>query len=184
VPVRLDLLGSDPALSSGEPSDRPRLRHAIDELGLHDHVHLHDQVRSGEVVAHLHRADVLLHPSLSEGLPTVVLEAMACGVPVVATDCGGVREAVTDGVEGIVVPPRDPRRMAGALAALWRDPDLRRRMGRAGRARVAEAFTLDAQVQAFLDLYEAVSLNGRTPQDARAFASHPPTTGRGPALRR
>jgi colanic acid/amylovoran biosynthesis glycosyltransferase len=184
VPARLDLLGHDPALSSGEPSDRPRVRHAIDELELRGHVHLHGQVRPDEVVAHLQRADVLLHPSLSEGLPTVVLEAMACELPVVVTDSGGVREAVSDGVEGLVVPPRDPSRMAAALGTLWRDPDLRRRMGAAGRARVEEAFTLAAQIQAFLDLYAAVGANGRRPQEVPAFASAPPTTGRDPALRR
>jgi colanic acid/amylovoran biosynthesis glycosyltransferase len=184
VPARLDLFGGEPAPSSGEPSDRPRVQHAIDELGLTSHVRLHDHVRSSDVLAHLQRADVLLHPSLSEGLPTVVLEAMACGVPVVVTDCGGVREAVTDGVEGFVVPPREPRRMAAALEALWRDPELRRRMGKAGRARVEGAFALERQIDAFVDLYEGISANGRAAKEAGPVAPGPRTTVPGSALRR
>ena len=108
IPVRLDLLGGEPDPASGEPGDRARVLHAIDDLGLTSQVHVHDQVSSSDVLAYLQRADVLLHPSLSEGLPTVVLEAMACALPVVVTDCGGVREAVSDGVEGLVVPPAAP----------------------------------------------------------------------------
>ncbi|MDX6674972.1 MAG: hypothetical protein QOH11_2390 [Solirubrobacteraceae bacterium] len=184
VPARLDLLGGEPAPSSGEPSDRPRVRHAIEELGLTRAVRLHDHVRSSDVVAHLQRADVLLHPSLSEGLPTVVLEAMACGLPVVVTDCGGVREAVTDGVEGVVVPPREPLRMAAALEGLWRDPARRRRMGRAGRARVEGAFSLERQIDAFVDLYEGISANGRGGKAPGPVAPGPRTTVPGSALRR
>jgi glycosyltransferase involved in cell wall biosynthesis len=77
-------------------------------------------------------------------------------VPVVTTDCGGVREAVTDGVEGFVVAPRDPEKLAAALARLWRDPELRRRMGEAGRTRVQGGFTLERQLQDFLEMYREV----------------------------
>jgi glycosyltransferase involved in cell wall biosynthesis len=184
VPARLDLLGGEPAPSSGEPGDRPRVQHAIDQLGLTRHVRLHDHVSSSDVVAHLQRADVLLHPSLSEGLPTVVLEAMACGLPVVVTDCGGVREAVTDGVEGLVVPPREPLRMAAALEALWREPELRRRMGTAGRARVERVFPLERQIDAFVDLYEEITARGRGATRAGSVAPGPPTTVPDSALRR
>jgi glycosyltransferase involved in cell wall biosynthesis len=158
--------------------------HAIDELGLRDRVRLHGQVDSAVVLAHLQSADVLLHPSLSEGLPTVVLEAMACGLPVVVSECGGVREAVTDGVEGFVVPPRDPGRMAAALAELSREPELRRRMGRAGRARVQRAFTLERQIDAFVDLYEQIVTGGRGAPRSEPAAPAPRATAPGSALRR
>jgi colanic acid/amylovoran biosynthesis glycosyltransferase len=176
IPAQLDVLGGDPPPSSGEASDRPRVFHTIDELGLTSHVQLHGHVHSSDVLAHLHGGDVLLHPSLSEGVPTAVLEAMACAVPVVVTGCGGVREAVTDGVEGFVVPARDPVRMAAALEMLWRDPDLRRRMGRAGRTRVEGAFTLERQIEAFVDLYEGITPNGGSAAGARLAVPSPRPT--------
>ncbi|HYX21601.1 MAG TPA: glycosyltransferase family 4 protein, partial [Thermoanaerobaculia bacterium] len=94
--------------------------------------------------------------SLSEGFCNAAIEAMGCGVPVVMTSCGGVREGLTDGVEGFVVPLRDPKAMADAVATLARDPALRARMGRAGRARIARDFTLDRHVSDFVTLLEEV----------------------------
>jgi glycosyltransferase involved in cell wall biosynthesis len=96
-------------------------------------------------------------PSLDEGLPTVILEAMACGVPVVATDCGGVSEALTDGVEGFVVPPRDSEALKRALERLWREPELRTRMGEAGRRTATSRFTLERQLDEFLAMYREVA---------------------------
>jgi colanic acid/amylovoran biosynthesis glycosyltransferase len=100
---------------------------------------------------------VLLHASLAEGIPNVVLEAMACARPVIVTDSGGTREAVRDGVEGFVVPPRDTNGLVGALRKLWGDPELRRRMGSAGRARVEARFTLARQADLFIDFYSRVT---------------------------
>jgi colanic acid/amylovoran biosynthesis glycosyltransferase len=157
VPLRLDIIGGAPDASVGEPGERRRILHTIADLGLEQHVHLHGTLTSAQVVERLQTADVMLHASLSEGLPTVLLEAMACGLPVVTTDCGGVTEAVTDGAEGFVVPARDADALAQALAALWRDPALRARMGAAGRATVQERFTLERQLGEFLALYEATA---------------------------
>jgi colanic acid/amylovoran biosynthesis glycosyltransferase len=151
--VRLDIYGGDPVSGTHESSQRERLLHAIEEFGLADRVTLHGHVDSEEVRRALRGSDVLLHPSLSEGMPTVMLEAMACALPVVVTDVGGVSEAVTEGVEGIVVPPRDPAAMAAALERLRTDPALRRRMGAAGRRRVQAEFTLEHQLDQFEDLY-------------------------------
>jgi colanic acid/amylovoran biosynthesis glycosyltransferase len=148
VPVRFDVLGG---------GEEDRIRHTIEDLALGERVNVHGDVPSAEVRRRLQRADALLHASLSEGTPTAVLEAMACRVPVVVTDCGGVREAVSDGVEGIVVGVRESKEMAAALEKLWRDPALRRRMGRAGRARVESEFTLAEQVDRFVELYEGVA---------------------------
>ena len=82
---------------------------------------------------------------------------MASGVPVVATDCGGVSEAFTDGVEGFLVAPRDSEALADALARLGRDPDLRARMGEAGRATATSRFTLERQIDEFQALYREVA---------------------------
>jgi glycosyltransferase involved in cell wall biosynthesis len=156
IPATLDLYGGEPDRTVGEEGETERLLHTIHDLGLDRCVELHGDVPSLEVRDALRVADVLLHPSLSEGLPTVILEAMASGIPVVVTDCGGVREAVRDGVDGFVVPPRDADAVVDALAALWADPDLRRRMGTAGRERVLGSFTLASQLEQYAGLYRRV----------------------------
>jgi colanic acid/amylovoran biosynthesis glycosyltransferase len=138
------------------PVEEQRIRHCIRDLALADHVALLPSAAAAEIRQRLNRADVLLHPSLSEGISNAVLEAMACGVPVVATRCGGLAEAVTDGVEGLLVAPRDPRAMTLALHKLWHDPGLRAAMGAAGRRRVRQGFSLAQQLAAFQTMYETV----------------------------
>jgi glycosyltransferase involved in cell wall biosynthesis len=102
----------------------------------------------------LQRADVFVLASLSEGISNAVLEAMACGLPIVTTDCGGMREAITDGVEGFVVPVRDSESMANALEKLIADKVLRAEMGCRARERILGGFTLERQVEQFLAMYE------------------------------
>ena len=91
---------------------------------------------------------------------------MARRVPVVATDVGGIPEVVTDGVDGVLVPPGDPAALAAAIVELLRDPDLRRRLGEAGHATVADRFSIDAQVRRIEAVYDeelaraGVLLNG------------------------
>lgn len=98
-------------------------------------------------------ADLLVLPSRIEGLPGVVLEAAARGLPVVATAVGSVADAVVDGRTGLLVPPGDPEALAGALDRLLADPGLRDRMGTAGREHVQEHFALDGIVDRFEELY-------------------------------
>jgi colanic acid/amylovoran biosynthesis glycosyltransferase len=141
VPVRFEIVGDGP--------DRARILYTINDLGLNGAVELTGRLDPERVRDRLRAADVFLLSSVSEGISNSVLEAMACGLPVVTTDCGGMREAVSDGVEGFVVPVRAPAAMADALQALAVDGDLRRRMGRAGRARVVREFELSAQVEQF-----------------------------------
>jgi colanic acid/amylovoran biosynthesis glycosyltransferase len=135
----------------GEEADGSATRHAVHDLGLADVVRLLPPTGHDAVPGHLAGADALLLPSLSEGIANAALEAMACARPVVVTDCGGMTEAVTDGVEGRVVPVRDPAAMADAVEAL--DPA----MGLAGRARVEAAHDLRDQVAAFARLFEEVA---------------------------
>lgn len=149
--ARLEVIGD------GGKAERARLLYTVEDLGLRGHVQWSGRVDPGEVPSRLRGADVLLHSSLSEGISNAVLEAMACGLPIVVTDAGGMREAVRDGVEGFVVPVRDVEAMAEALGRLARDPELRRRMGAAARQRVLEEFTLERQTREWRAFYEGVA---------------------------
>ena len=145
IPVRYDIIGTG--------NEQQRLLYTIYDLDLVDHVRLLGQLRPTEVRDRLQQADAFLLSSLSEGISNAVLEAMACGLPIVTTDCGGMREAVTNSVEGFVVPTRDPLATAEALVQLSQDPELRRRMGAAARQRVLQDFQLEDQVVQFVRLF-------------------------------
>jgi starch synthase (maltosyl-transferring) len=106
-----------------------------------------------DVPALLPTFDLLVLPSLYEGMPNVALEAMASGLPVVATAVGGTPEVVLHGETGLLVPPAEAAALAGALAALAVDPARRARLGAAGRARVERHFTIDAAVRRTEALY-------------------------------
>jgi len=100
-------------------------------------------------------ADVFVLPSVwEEAFAFTLLEAMACGCPVVATRIGAIPECVVDGVTGILVPPRDARAAADAILKLLDDEELRLRMGAAGRKRVEEHFSLERWVNETIALYE------------------------------
>jgi glycosyltransferase involved in cell wall biosynthesis len=150
---------------AGEGGERPALEAEIRALGLEDRVrllgHRHD------AAALLGACDVFVLPSLFEGLPVSVLEAMAAGRPVVATAVVGTTEAVVDGVTGLLVPPRDPAALARAISRLLEDPELARRLGAAGRARVEERFSADAMAHRVSDLYDEI-LAAPAPPEARA----------------
>jgi len=95
--------------------------------------------------------DVVVMPSISEGFPYALLEAMAVGKPIVATDVGGVREALGDG--GLIVPPRSPRLLADAIMTLLRDPVLAGRLGSQARLRVQVGYSIDSFLQQYEDVY-------------------------------
>jgi glycosyltransferase involved in cell wall biosynthesis len=111
-----------------------------------------------ELRAHYRRADAFLHVSLAEGLPQVLFEAAAAGLPVVATDVGGVSKALGQGERGIVVPPGDDAAAARALVEL-RDPVLRARLVRSGLA-YAREHTLERQVDGILRFFDACLKRG------------------------
>lgn len=102
-------------------------------------------------------ADVFALSSRWEGLPYVVLEAMAHRVPVASTDVDGIPEAVSDGVSGLLTPAGDSAALAGSLERLLGDPALRERMGAAGATRVSECFSLERMVDGVVDVYRDVA---------------------------
>jgi len=105
----------------------------------------------------LDQLDVLVLPSWIEGLPVIVLEAMAHAKPVIATPVGGTAELVADGETGLLVPPRDPVRLAEAIRTLAADPELRLRLGTAGRVRVGREFSESGMTSRVLEVYDAVA---------------------------
>jgi glycosyltransferase involved in cell wall biosynthesis len=108
-----------------------------------------------DVPALYRSAHIVCLPSYREGLPKALIEACAAGRPVVTTDVTGCREVVADGVNGLLVKVRDADALAAALQRLLNDPDLRARLGAAGRRRAVAEFDVKAVVRATLDLYRA-----------------------------
>lgn len=97
--------------------------------------------------------DLVVHPALMEGLGVALLQAASAAVPVVASAVGGIPEAVADGVSGLLVPARDVAALRGAILTLLDDPERRRAMGRAGRARVLAEFDVATMVDRHIELY-------------------------------
>jgi glycosyltransferase involved in cell wall biosynthesis len=135
----------------GEGQELDRLLAQREALGLQQSLHLSGYWPS--VAEALAALDVFVLPSLMEGHPLAILEAMAASLPVVATRVGGNAEAVEDGVTGLLVPAADPRALADAVVALLRDPERRRAMGQAARQRFEERFSLARAVGANEEIY-------------------------------
>lgn len=135
--VELAIAGED---DEGGTGYRKLLEARIEELGLGDCATLLGAVDEGEVKRRLWEAHVFVLASFHEPLGVAYMEAMAAGVPVIGTDAGGVRELITDGADGLLVPPKAPEALARAIARLADDPELARRLASAGLARVTEGF--------------------------------------------
>ncbi|MBI3995510.1 MAG: glycosyltransferase [Nitrospirae bacterium] len=138
----------------GDGELRPRIERQIKELNLEKRV-----ILTGfrdDIPRLLAAMDIVVLPSHLEGLGTSLLDAMAMARPVVATRVGGIPEMVEDGVNGRLVPPRDPDALAGALIDLIRRPDERKRMGAAGRARMLKLFSAEAMVEQTEGVYHRV----------------------------
>lgn len=138
----------------GDGELRPALEAQIRDLGLDKHV-----VLAGfrdDVLALAKSADLFVLSSVTEGLGSTLLDAMAMGLAIVGTRAGGIPEAVQDGVTGVLVPPGNSDALAEAIVRLLRDAPARRRLGDAGRARVADEFGVDRLVDGTLAAYRRV----------------------------
>jgi glycosyltransferase involved in cell wall biosynthesis len=109
----------------------------------------------------LSRLDLLVAPSRRESLGISVLEAMSAGLAVVASDRGGLRETIQDGITGLLVPEEDPSALAQAIVSLLGDIGRRREMGRNGRRRVTEEFSHQAMTRRVEELYDELTTSGR-----------------------
>jgi glycosyltransferase involved in cell wall biosynthesis len=141
----------------GEGPERTRLQQQINAAGLN-----HSFILSGfraDLDRFLPHFDLLALPSYTEGLPNVVLEAFAAGVPVVGTAVGGTMEVIEDGVSGHLVPPGDADAMAERIAALLAEAEKLPEMGRKGRWRVQEKFGFTTQARLYHELFEKLRPN-------------------------
>jgi glycosyltransferase involved in cell wall biosynthesis len=136
---------------AGDGPFRPELQQMIAELGLMGNLSLLGAVR--DVPSLLARAGLFVLPSRSEGVSLSLLEAMARGLPVAATQVGGTPEVVEDGVTGLLVPREDPRALADTLLRLSAETELARRMGAAGRERVVRLFDIRRMVAEYEAFY-------------------------------
>src|SRR5690606_31901496 len=127
-------------------------------LGLEGHVRVLGGLPRPQVISAFHAADIAVLASQPtregkrEGIPVVLMEAMASGLPVVSTAISGIPELVEDGGTGLLVPPADALSLADALDGLIRDSELRQRLGEAGRRKVEREFDLRRNAAALLDL--------------------------------
>lgn len=139
------------------------IRYAIKQLGLESYARLGGAMRREAMPAIYADADIMVHAAIEEGFCNAVIEAQAMELPVVTFDAGGLSENVEDGVTGYVVPRRDADAMADKIVMLANNPDARRQLGEAGRARALAKFDLERQAEAFVRLYNELAARPRRP---------------------
>lgn len=138
----------------GTKTDYQRLQSLIAEKGLSSRVKLLGQLTN--VVDWLHACDIFLQPSIEEGFGLVFAEAGAAGLPVLATNVGGIPDIVVDGETGILVEPREPQKLAQAIESIFCDKEHRELMGKRGRERIVRHFSLEAMGDQYDHLFRSL----------------------------
>jgi glycosyltransferase involved in cell wall biosynthesis len=138
----------------GDGPERERLEAAARSPGMAERVHFAGQI--SDVKPYYAAADLLVLPSHSEGSPYVLLEAMAAGLPIVATAVGGVPEMVKDEESALLVPPRDPQKMAAAIARVLKDAELARRLRLNAAALIATRYSPETYVRSLVEIYRRI----------------------------
>ncbi len=146
----------------GEGSYFQQLIFACHQFGIAEQVSFPGVCSPAEVRDQMVWADTLVHPAMSEGFCNAVMEAQSMNLPVVCSDAGSLPENVLHNSTGFVVPRRNACEIADRLELLAHDPELRRRMGQAGRTRTIQRFGIEGQIDQFLKLYELVTGTGKS----------------------
>jgi len=146
VPVKLNLIGDGP--------ERALLENHAGELGIGDCVTFEGGVGQDDIQAYYDACDIFVLPSFDEGVPVVLMEAMAKEIPVVTTRITGVPELVEDGVSGVLVNPGNAEELANAVAHLAEDAELRKIFGKAGREKVLDEFDSRKNARSLKILFE------------------------------
>jgi len=156
----------DMRLTIGGNGDVEGAERLIAQLGLGDHVRLAGWVGPEERQQLLGRAAIYVLPSYNEGLPMSVLEAMSCGLATITTRVGGLPEAITDGVDGLMIEPGDVGALSAAIVALGRNDDFRRRIGQEARARIQAHYSAEVVLPRLTSLYAATIQDRGRPKTA------------------
>lgn len=143
--IKLIVCGNGPLL--------PKLKEQVHRKCLDDNIEFLGRVSREELLRVYQNATMQIVPSIYEGLPTVILEGMSCGLPIIATDIGGSRDIIKDGQSGLLVPPASPKSLASAMKTLWTNDKLRRQLGKNARRTILSRFTWDNITNNFLEIY-------------------------------
>ncbi|MDQ7069893.1 MAG: exopolysaccharide biosynthesis GT4 family glycosyltransferase EpsE [Rhodobacterales bacterium] len=149
IDVQLDIAGED---DDGGQGYHQTLAALLTDLDLQNHVRLLGAISNDAVRDHLLRAHIFVLASWHEPLGVAYMEAMSCGVPTIGTNAGGVPELINDGIDGILVAPKDPDALAAAITSIVTSPDKARALGVAGRARIVSGFDSRVGAQTILSL--------------------------------
>lgn len=156
----------------GDGSARSAIEAEAQRLGLTDMIDFVGYKTQDEVAALLPLSDMLVLPSFAEGVPVVLMEAMASGKPVIASRVAGVQELVEDGVNGFTVPSGDSIALAERIEQLFADPVARERMGQAGRQTVEQNFNVDVEARSLAQLLAAVQQEAGACAETGQAAGH------------
>lgn len=159
----------------GDGPDRAALERHASALGLSGRVRFEGWLNQDQLRPVYAAADVFALPSFVEGIPVVLMEAMAQAIPCVATNITGIPELIRNGAEGVLVTPSDDEQLAGAIDMLMDDPDLRRRLGQAGRERVLRDYNLQGNAEHLAGVFR---------ERVRGAAPAPPLFERKPQIAR
>jgi glycogen(starch) synthase len=146
---------------AGDGPERKALEHRAERLGIRDRIEFLGWVAPDSIPERMNRASLLLMPSRREGLPLVAIEASLVGLPIVATNVGGLPEVIDAGSTGLLVPPEDSSALTKAMVSILEDPKRARAMGEAARGRALERFDLQTQVDAYDGLYRKLTASTR-----------------------
>jgi len=156
IPVNFDLVGED--LSPGEVG---QLKKLIEEAGLGNIVMMHPPVIGAKKLELLRAADIFIYPSYSEGMPIAVIEAMACGLPIIATRVGGLPDLISNGINGILVDAGCVDQLVSAIELLSSKPDLRSIMQLNNYQGAFDKYDIEKLVPRLVSIYEKVLSGAR-----------------------
>jgi glycosyltransferase involved in cell wall biosynthesis len=136
--------------------DLNQLNAQVVEAGLEQFIHIQPAVAEAEKIKLFRSADIFVYPSYYEGMPMAVIEAMACGLPIVATQVGGLPDLISPGLNGLLVPAGQPDQLAEAIRQLVENPRLRVSMQAGSFRRAQENFDIEKLVLRLLDIYQTL----------------------------
>jgi len=141
---------------AGDGPLKNKLMRQVNQLGLNNNFSFAGYLDRNELLTYYQLATICVLPSYHEGLPTVLLEAMSCGIPTVATSVAGNAELVKDGETGFLVPPKNPQKLAEAILRILADEKLRQNMGRNAREKAEHLYDWEVMIDKIVECYKSV----------------------------